>query len=383
MVYKYVWCHVIPNRPPWCLPHHFLASDMVNFSDPAIVELGLVALRNFWHTVNGVFIWEFVTTLDYEWSVIQGRRPYGWTIWIYSITRIAALVSVILGLVVLDVRSPYNCQVWVTFGLLSGYLAFATASLLIVFRIIAIWNKNKIVVALATSVWVINVSFIIQGKSFLHTGVARVRSVRDPAQRSCVITNIESSKLNIISTLITATILFLIMLVGLLRHRYHRNNAFGIGRLLWKQGVIWLFAATAAGIPPTVFIILDLNYPLNIMFQPPAVIVMSIAATRMYRSLADFVSDATDIHLIVRDSQIPKTKWSPCMPISLNHRIEVTVDTAYEQYPMTPTSNYGPYINVNESFPGNKEDGLSLENDLESTGENRALAGHKPGLGHP
>lgn len=28
--------------------------------------------------------WEFVTTLDYEWDVIRGRRPYRWTIWVSS-----------------------------------------------------------------------------------------------------------------------------------------------------------------------------------------------------------------------------------------------------------------------------------------------------------
>jgi hypothetical protein len=26
--------------------------------------------------------WEFLTTLDYEWSTIRGRRPYRWTIWV-------------------------------------------------------------------------------------------------------------------------------------------------------------------------------------------------------------------------------------------------------------------------------------------------------------
>ena len=26
--------------------------------------------------------WEFVTTLDYEWSVIRRQRPFGWTIWV-------------------------------------------------------------------------------------------------------------------------------------------------------------------------------------------------------------------------------------------------------------------------------------------------------------
>jgi hypothetical protein len=60
------------------------------------------AVVKLWHTVDGLFMcvcrvrkvsghhvthlcilsWEFITTLDYEWSVIQGRRPYRWTIWV-------------------------------------------------------------------------------------------------------------------------------------------------------------------------------------------------------------------------------------------------------------------------------------------------------------
>ena len=26
--------------------------------------------------------WEYFTTLDYEWSVLRGRQPYRWTIWV-------------------------------------------------------------------------------------------------------------------------------------------------------------------------------------------------------------------------------------------------------------------------------------------------------------
>ena len=26
--------------------------------------------------------WEFIITLDFEWDVIRGRRPYRWTIWV-------------------------------------------------------------------------------------------------------------------------------------------------------------------------------------------------------------------------------------------------------------------------------------------------------------
>ena len=30
--------------------------------------------------------WEFLTTLDYEWSIMQGHRPYRWTIWVCNYT---------------------------------------------------------------------------------------------------------------------------------------------------------------------------------------------------------------------------------------------------------------------------------------------------------
>jgi len=56
-----------------------------------------------------------------------------------------------------------------------------------------------------------------------------------PERRKCGARNIESSKLNIIVTLITDITLLLIMLVGLLRLRRYGAGTFGLGRLLWKQ----------------------------------------------------------------------------------------------------------------------------------------------------
>jgi len=44
-------------------------------------------------------------------------------------------------------------------------MTFASSSVLMILRIIAIWNRNKVVVALATILWVVNVSFLIYGKS--------------------------------------------------------------------------------------------------------------------------------------------------------------------------------------------------------------------------
>jgi len=128
-----------------------------------------------------------------------------------------------------------------------AYLSFAAASLLIVLRVIVVWNKQKVVSWFAVGLWVINVAFLIQG-------VVRLRFVWTSAQ-ICVFLGIESFKLSFTVTLITDIVLLLVVLVGLLRLR----SSFPLERLLWNQGVLWLLLAIVAEVPPVVFIILDIN----------------------------------------------------------------------------------------------------------------------------
>jgi len=311
-----------------------LASDMVNFHDPAVVLQDVEIVKKFWHTTNGLYLWEFFTTLDYELDVIRGRRPYRWTIWIYSLTRLATLFAIILNFIALDAMTPINCQAVVTFELIFSYLGVATASLLIVFRVFAIWNRDRIVMTISVGVWVVSVSFIIQG-------IVRLRSVWDPALQFCTVLNSKSNQLNITVTLIADIILLLIVLIGLLRLRRDGGGRFALGRLLWNQGVLWLFLATVAEVPPTVLIALNLNDPLNLMFQLPAMIMLSICATRMYRSLTDFVYGSIDNPLEgspAHNNKVSHTKQGPSTPLS-SSQIEAAVDTAArEQFPMSGDS---------------------------------------------
>ncbi|KAH9957072.1 hypothetical protein BGW80DRAFT_1384566 [Lactifluus volemus] len=64
-----------------------------------------------------LFSWESFTTLDFEWSIIRGRRPYRWTIWNYSLTRISTLVHVILGLIA---RDQNGCQILIILEFVSN-----------------------------------------------------------------------------------------------------------------------------------------------------------------------------------------------------------------------------------------------------------------------
>ena len=47
-----------------------------------ILRANLCLTTRPWHSASR---WEFVTTLDYEWSVFQGNRPCGRSIWVRSL----------------------------------------------------------------------------------------------------------------------------------------------------------------------------------------------------------------------------------------------------------------------------------------------------------
>ncbi|KAH9988674.1 hypothetical protein BJV77DRAFT_728899 [Russula vinacea] len=251
-------CHSAVGIPVYLpvvysLLYRLLGGHMVNFKSPVVAEQDFnVVLKHLWHTTHGIFIWEYITTLGYELDVIRGRRPYRWTIFVYSLARAATFVAVILNLVQFNILTPIKCQTWTTLELIFSYMGLVAASLLIVFRIVAIWNKNRLVIWVTTVVWLINVGVIIQG-------IVRIRSAWNPLVQSCVVLNSEDNKANIIVTFISDVILLVIMLVGLLILRRESGIVFPLGSLLWSQGIIWLAIATAAEVPPSVFIILDLN----------------------------------------------------------------------------------------------------------------------------
>jgi len=328
------------------VPSVDLTYQMVNFRDPSVIAQDYLALVKLWHAVDGLYIWEFVTTISYEWSIVQGRRHYRWSIWIYSLTRLAALVAVICNILSVDVTTPINCQVLAVTQFIFAYCSLAAASFLVVLRIIAIWNKNKVVMASAAIIWVTNVTFLIRG-------VSRIRATRSP-QQGCMITNTNSSKLNIIVTLTTEIALFLIMLFGLLRLRLYKSGTFALGRLLWNQGVIWFLLATLGEVPPTVLVFLNLNDPLNLMFQIPCLIIMSIAATRMYRALADFLSSDISYESAKEcDLTIPTVMGTHRAPTPFA-RLEGAMYTTREEYskPQMDMDYFhgDPYIGVDQGL---------------------------------
>jgi len=242
-----------------------------------VITKEYVAFIKFMHCHDGVFIWEFLTSLKFDWEHLTGRRKFRWSYVLYGLSRLGGLGLVICNFVGFDATHEINCQSWIVWTLILGYTSFACASLLMALRVIAIWGMNRIVTAVVVGMSLTNMGFLIYG-------IATVRSTWSTEVATCLLGNTYQSRDNITVTVATDITLLILMLLGLLRSR-QRN--FGIVRYLWVQGLIWLIAATIAEIPAVVFINLNLNDVWNLMFQEFAFYTMVICATRMYRALID------------------------------------------------------------------------------------------------
>ncbi|KAN0112040.1 hypothetical protein V8E52_007957 [Russula decolorans] len=299
-----------------------------------------MGLSKLWLIVSGIYIWEFVTNLHYEWAIIRGYQTYRWTIWIYFTARWATLANVILVLIHLNVTSQINCQAWVWASWGFSLLSLGSGSLLLVLRILAIWNRNKGIVAIVAIICVANVSLLL-------LIVIRIHSVWEPAANSCIITNIEVCQIAMVSGFVTDTLLLLIMLAGLLRLRHRVGGSYELWHLLWKQGVAWFVVAAVAELPTVVLMSLNVNEVLDTIFWFPSTVMTIIATTRMHRSLQSFalpstIAPGSNDDQTTRNSRLVSKTKNPSVVRIPPNQLEVSVHTAYEEYPMSQMEHCGP-----------------------------------------
>ncbi|KAI9455444.1 hypothetical protein BJY52DRAFT_1386110 [Lactarius psammicola] len=270
---------------------------MVNWRDPDTVKAEELALIKFIHVIGGIYIWEFITCLGFEYSVITRKRKFTWSFPLYLGCRWSPLFAITSQFVGFDVSRKIDCQAWVILAFMLGYLSFVFASALIILRIAVLWNRNKIIIAFACIVWIGDAATYVYSLTTL-------RSAWD--ERSCTVLHTDHSRIGVLSTFTTDLILLVLMLTGLMRWK-NAPSTRGVWQLLRMQCFTWIVIVTLAELPPTVFILLNLNDPFNLIFQnlarePAAsklrsssltvmfctqVVITALGAARIHRGLVD------------------------------------------------------------------------------------------------
>jgi hypothetical protein len=108
-----------------CQTFFFLAASTESFPSPSYRKrpCGQSRARLRWYLLVSVSLtslrsprlirdrWEFITTLDFEWEVYTGRRPWRWSFIVYVMARVLALICIIISLVGFNVTREFNCNV--------------------------------------------------------------------------------------------------------------------------------------------------------------------------------------------------------------------------------------------------------------------------------
>ncbi|VDB92329.1 unnamed protein product [Peniophora sp. CBMAI 1063] len=231
------------------------------------------------HICIGASIWEYVSTFDYEWAVLRGKRRYLWTIWVHSGCRLSMLLCFLLFVVQQSGWMAWNCTAFYISALAASYVSLGLASLLIVFRVLAVWERRKPIIVVSYLVLTISIVLNIRDLTLL-------RAYYSSDFHSCIAYDTLEFVPNVAGVLASDALLLVLMLVGILRMREARH--FGIARFLYRQGVVWLLLVMIVEIPALIFAILHLNDPLTSMLQPVEVVSLGICATRMHRGLSDY-----------------------------------------------------------------------------------------------
>jgi len=261
---------------------------MVDWNSTVELEHDAVAFANFMHVLLGLYIWEFVTTLDFDWSLVTGKRSFRWPMIFYFLGRyslLGALVGIVVGL---NVTSEVDCQALYLINQLCGNVAIGAASINLSIRTIAVWSQNK---------WIILpiVAIILGHWGLLLRGITLVKAEWVPGS-GCVVTSTSNT---ILIAIYLYTMLFdltVLVLTAVKLGFAPQGTRSRLVKLIFQDGLIYFVIALTANTVATVFMLLNLNAVMSIIFDVPAAVFSTIIACRAVRRLTRFVSPEPHVY---------------------------------------------------------------------------------------
>ncbi|KZV76781.1 hypothetical protein PENSPDRAFT_343451 [Peniophora sp. CONT] len=135
------------------VPSIHTSLNMPDWDSPAETVRDNVYLTTTLHVCCGCAIWEYITQLRYEWDVFRGSGQYRWTIWVYSNCRLSMLISLLLSIATAEGWSKNHCTALYATAMAISYVSIGLASLLIVLRVVAVWDKRLCIVITSYIIW--------------------------------------------------------------------------------------------------------------------------------------------------------------------------------------------------------------------------------------
>ncbi|KAH9973880.1 hypothetical protein BGW80DRAFT_228208 [Lactifluus volemus] len=210
------------------------------------------------HTFAGLYIWQYITTLDFEWEVYTKVRPWRWSFIAYFLARVLSLFAMILSLVDFNITREHNCQAWSRTLLAFGWLGGVSSSFIIFLRAVAIWGRDIRVIASTGTLWLAHLGAAL-------TAITKSHNRWDPSLHGCAVTRTTDFRWSLLIKFVADLIMLGIMILGVL----HKRNATYLWNMLYFQGLFWILTAIMTDLPNVVLSFKNINDAWNVMFQYP------------------------------------------------------------------------------------------------------------------
>ncbi|EPS95623.1 hypothetical protein FOMPIDRAFT_1025684 [Fomitopsis schrenkii] len=261
---------------------------MADWKSTTEIENDSVAFSRFMHALLGLYIWEFFTSLPFDWEYISGKRKFRWPMVFYFANRYFLLFALIGIAVALNVTKEVNCQALYTYNQVFGNAAIGLASINLSLRTIAVWSQAKWLILLL-------VAIILGHWSLLLLGIL-IKAAWIPGA-GCAITN-TNNKLLAVTFVYSMCFDFFVLVMTAVKLAFPgvRQNQSRIVQLIFADGLIFFIVAFLANLLATIFMMLNLNAVMSIIANVPAAIASTIVACRVVRRLSNYTTPGVEVY---------------------------------------------------------------------------------------
>ncbi|KAG0706933.1 hypothetical protein DFH29DRAFT_95401 [Suillus ampliporus] len=271
---------------------------MVNWKSQEQIDMDSMIFLKVMHALLGLYVWEFLVSLDFDLAVLTGKTRFRWPLIFYFAGRYLLLFALIGIAIALDTPSDINCQALYAFNQLAGNAAVGLASINLSLRTVAIWSQNSWIVILLVLITIGHWSLILQGVLLTATWLPGV---------GCAITYSDT-------TILAATFIysmcfdFVVMCLSAYKLAWTPTLSGTNGaptrlvRMLFSDGLIYFFIAFVSNLIATTMMVLNLNAIMSVIFNVPAAIASTIVASRVVRRLTNFQPSGPEMISLPRNN---------------------------------------------------------------------------------
>jgi len=261
---------------------------MTNWMSPEELAKDTAVFIKLQHAMAGIYFWEFVVSLNFEWSFISGKRKLRWPMVFYFLGRYAALFTVITLLITLNAGTmTLNCQALYTFLAVVGQTTIGFASINLALRAIALWGRDSRVVIPVVLLICGHWAILLQGCVVSATFVPGTGCVADQTKPILLM-------MTFIWSIVLDSTVFLLSAYKIAQPGPGQRSK--LVNMIFRDGLIYFFVALIANIPAAVFVFLNLNPVMQLIMNSPAALASTIMACRAVRRLANYSNDECNIY---------------------------------------------------------------------------------------